>query len=74
MERHRQAEQLSLQNATAAGGQSEGLAFGFHAFRDNREIERSSELDDRSDHFLSPLMSLAKERSILMTSNGKRLI
>jgi hypothetical protein len=53
MERHWPAEQMSLQNATAAGGQSEGLTFGFHTFRDNPEIERSSELDDRPDHFLS---------------------
>jgi len=90
MERHRPAEQISLQNATAAGGQSEGLTFGFHAFRDNREIKRSSKLDDRCDHFMSlaigaagkqcrasaaaTLTSLEKERSILMTSNGKRLI
>jgi hypothetical protein len=70
MEWHRPAEQISLQNATAAPGQSESLTFGFHTFRDNREIERSSELDDRSDHVLS----LAKERSILIASNGKRLI
>jgi hypothetical protein len=54
MERHRPPEQISLQNATAAGGQSEGLTFGFHTFRHNREIERSRKLDDRRDHFMSP--------------------
>ena len=59
MERHRPAEQISLQNAAAAGDHSEGLTFGFLTFRDNREIERLRVVTNRTDCISHPQQMVA---------------
>ena len=69
-------EQESLNLIAAFGTQPVELADGFHALRRRRDVQAAAKAGNRSHnrYAIGTLaMSLMKERSILILSNGKLL-